>query len=259
MDKSVLILSDFVGFGDVAMGAARSVLTAMGYHVFCLPTAVFSNTFNYGCTEALDTTEYMARCVSGWEKLGFSFDAVLVGYLAGDAQAAWVAEQCRIWQGRGAVIVLDPIFADDGKLYRGITEDRLTFLRQMLPVTDYVLPNATEAAFLSGLSDGADAAHALRRLGARHVIITGAVLDGSHAVLLSGQEGDTVLPFDPIPGKWNGTGDSFAALFVGYLLDGLAFPDAVRHAMDRTAAFIRSTARDGWQGTGLPLERYFPV
>lgn len=58
---NILILSDFVGCGNVAMGVARSVLTHMGHNALCLPTALISNTWNLGAPAVLDTTGLPAR------------------------------------------------------------------------------------------------------------------------------------------------------------------------------------------------------
>ena len=64
MEKHILILTDFVGYGNVAMATARAVLTRMGHRVYCLPTALISNTWNFGSCAQLDTTEYLK---TSWE------------------------------------------------------------------------------------------------------------------------------------------------------------------------------------------------
>lgn len=259
MSKKVLVLSDFVGFGNVAVSTARSVLTAMGCDVFCLPTAVFSNTFNLGAFAALDTTDYLRRAVSVWEELGFSFDAVLVGYLADPEQAAWVAEQCRRWQERGAVIFFDPIFADNGRLYNGIGGAHMEFLREMMLLSDVFLPNATEAQLLAGVEYRevlADPEALLSRLGGRAAVITGAKTEAGSAVLLR-EEAVRIFPYEPIPGSFSGAGDLFSAILVGEAMQAKAMPEAISCAMEKTAQIIRRASQDGWNGTGLPTERYF--
>ena len=61
---NILILSDFVGCGNVAMGVARSVLTHMGHNALCLPTALISNTWNLGAPAVLDTTAYLQEAIA---------------------------------------------------------------------------------------------------------------------------------------------------------------------------------------------------
>ena len=136
---NILILSDFVGCGNVAMGVARSVLTHMGHNALCLPTALISNTWNLGAPAVLDTTAYLQEALAAWERLGIQPEGVLLGYLADEAQTVFIEEQCRRWREKGIKIFLDPIFADNGKLYRGITAARIAFLKRLLPHIDYVL------------------------------------------------------------------------------------------------------------------------
>ena len=133
---NILILSDFVGCGNVAMGVARSVLTHMGHNALCLPTALISNTWNLGAPAVLDTTAYLQEALAAWERLGIQPEGVLLGYLADEAQTVFIEEQCRRWREKGIKIFLDPIFADNGKLYRGITAARIAFLKRLLPPLD---------------------------------------------------------------------------------------------------------------------------
>ena len=87
---NILILSDFVGCGNVAMGVARSVLTHMGHNALCLPTALISNTWNLGAPAVLDTTAYLQEALAAWERLGIQPEGVLLGYLADEAQTVFI-------------------------------------------------------------------------------------------------------------------------------------------------------------------------
>ena len=122
---SVLILSDFVGSADVAMAVSRAVLTRMGHRALCLPTALISNIWSQGEPAQLDTTDYLRAALDTWERRGLRPEGVLISYLAGQAQAAFVAEKCGSWREQGVKIFLDPVFADNGHLYRGIGPERL--------------------------------------------------------------------------------------------------------------------------------------
>ena len=51
----VLLLNDLPGYGKVALSGMIPVLTHMGYRVSHIPTALISNTLNYGKFEILDT------------------------------------------------------------------------------------------------------------------------------------------------------------------------------------------------------------
>ena len=206
---NILILSDFVGCGNVAMGVARSVLTHMGHNALCLPTALISNTWNLGAPAVLDTTAYLQEA-------------------------------------------LDPIFADNGKLYRGITAARIAFLKGLLPHIDYVLPNATEAQFLTGEADPMAAARALVQLGADCAVLTG--VEDSAVVLAQG-DGVCRLDYSPVPGHYSGAGDSFTALFTGNILNGNPPAKSARLAADTLCQWIDRYRQRPAPITGLPVER----
>lgn len=253
MEKHVLILSDFVGFGNVAMATSRAVLTKLGCTALCLPTALISNTWNFGAVAQLDTTEYLKASLENFAHLGFRLDAVLIGYIADEDQAQWLGQQCRKWHQDGIPVFLDPIFADNGKLYRGITWQRLDFLRQLLPYVDYALPNVTEARFLTGCENPMEA---LAALGSANALITGVTQDEESAVLLKTGGACTALPYDPIPGNYSGAGDAFTALFLGKMLLGSTSTEAAQYAITTTRRWILQSKADNWRGMGLPVERY---
>lgn len=253
MEKHVLILSDFVGYGNVAMATSRAVLTKMGCTVFCLPTALISNTWNFGSCATLDTTDYLRRALANWEQLGFPLDAVLIGYIADEAQAEFLAEQCKKWQEQGIQVYLDPIFADNGKLYRGITEKQVSFLRALLPLMDCVFPNETESCFLAGAETPVQALSVLGQMTAGNVVITGA---GSAVLLWDGQAEQT-LPYTPVPGSFSGAGDAFTAVCLGGILAGKSLRESAQTAIETTKVWIERSQAENWQAMGLPVERYF--
>ena len=76
MNKKILLINDLAGYGKVALSAMIPVLSHMKYETYNLPTAIVSNTFDYGKFDILDTTEYMKNTLNVWEQLGFTFDAI---------------------------------------------------------------------------------------------------------------------------------------------------------------------------------------
>ena len=182
---------------------------------------------------------------------------VLLGYIADENQAAFLAEQCESWHRAGVPIFLDPIFADNGKLYRGITQERLDFLKNLLRQVDFVLPNLTEAQFLTGEADPCRALRGLMELGARGAAITGVPLGEENAVLLAlGAETET-LPYTPIPGNFSGAGDAFTALFTGGILSGKSPRESAQTAIRTTKQWIQQSLTTPSAIIGLPVERYF--
>lgn len=72
--KNVLIINDMPGYGKVALAAMLPVLSTLGHSVYNLPTALVSNTLDYGKFTILDTTDYMTKAIAVWKELGFRFD-----------------------------------------------------------------------------------------------------------------------------------------------------------------------------------------
>lgn len=64
------------GYGKVALSVMFPILPHMGYSVYNLPTALVSNTLDYGEFEILETTNYMKNTIDVWEHLKFSFGCI---------------------------------------------------------------------------------------------------------------------------------------------------------------------------------------
>lgn len=78
--KRILLINDMAGYGKVALAAMIPILSSARHQVFNLPTALVSNTLDYGTFDILETTGYMRGGIDAWEKLGFEFDAVATGF-----------------------------------------------------------------------------------------------------------------------------------------------------------------------------------
>ena len=81
MSKQILLINDMAGYGKVALSAMIPVLSHMRHHIYNLPTALVSNTLDYGKFDILETTDYMEHTMKIWDELGFSFDAVYTGFI----------------------------------------------------------------------------------------------------------------------------------------------------------------------------------
>ena len=74
--SKLLLINDLAGYGKVALSAMIPILSHMQYEVCSLPTALVSNTLDYGKFEILETTDYMKNTLQVWDALSFQFDAV---------------------------------------------------------------------------------------------------------------------------------------------------------------------------------------
>lgn len=270
MDKQVLLVNDLAGYGKVALSAMIPVLSHMGHHIYNLPTALVSNTLDYGKFDILETTDYMRNTIRVWKELGFCFDAVSTGFIVSDVQAKMVADFCREQRENKAVIFVDPIMGDDGKLYNGITEQTVAHMRELVGVSDYIVPNYTEAAYLADMAykpEGMTMEEAdrliqrLRKTGAGSIIITSARVEGQDVVIVydRGSKERDLLPFTHIPVRFPGTGDIFSAVFMGKVLEGDTLTDSVQKAMDTVKTLIDRNKGNEDKFKGIPVEACLEV
>ena len=267
MSKKILLVNDLAGYGKVALSAMIPVLSHMGCETFNLPTALVSNTLDYGKFEILDTSEYMKRTLAVWTELGFAFDAVSTGFIVSKEQTELLTEFCKDRAEKGSIIFTDPIMGDEGVLYNGISEDTVALMRKLIGVADYIVPNYTEASYLAGAAYQEDGAseeeyHAiidrLRKLGAKSVVITSAKVKDASVKSVIGYDHKEKeyfkIDFDEIPVRFPGTGDIFSAVFIGKIMSGSSLFEATKQAMNTVRNMIAQNVDNVDKYKGIPIE-----
>lgn len=263
----VLLINDIAGYSKISLGAMIPIMSHMGFGIHNLPTAVVSNTLDYGKFEILETTEYMKGALKVWKELGFTFDAICTGMIFSEEQVKVVADYCHEQRERGVRIFVDPIMGDNGALYNGVSDETVGYMRKICSVADIIMPNFTEAAFLAdGHFDKAEVTtqeanrlvDGLRNLGSKSVVITSITVDGQTCVY--GYDDDKQdyfkIPFDYIPVHVPGTGDIFSALLVGGVLKGRDLQVSTAYAMDTLRRLILLNKDNADLTSGIPIEKY---
>ena len=176
------------GVGKIALSAMIPILSAKGIDVASLPTALVSNTLDFGKFDILDTTDYMEKTVDIWHELGFHFDCISTGFMVNPRQIDIVEKLINNQAKENLLVVVDPIMGDEGKLYNGMTENNVAIMRKLSSYADILIPNFTEACFLTNhfyeeetlsKEQAADLLTRVRKLGARSVVITSASVEGN--------------------------------------------------------------------------------
>lgn len=275
--KQILLINDVVGYSHVGMVAMLPILTYLGHPTYNLPTALVSNTLDYGKFNVLETTEYMRGALPVWHQLGFHFDAVCTGLMFSEEQACLVADYCKQLHAEGTTIFVDPIMGDAGRLYNGMTERQVELMRDMVSVADLTFPNYTEACYLTDTPYSADgmtweeACQMLDRLvelGAKSAVITSARIDGHSCVVgrrsnepLSGFQQDLSdglyfrLDYEEIPVLFHGTGDIFSAVLIGHLMKGEPLKESTQTAMTVVSRLIERNRDLPDKCRGIPIEQ----
>jgi len=257
--KRILTMQDLSCVGQCSLTVAMPVLSALGVEACILPTAVLSNHTMFTSWSYLDLTAEIKNIYTHWKANGFKFDAFLLGYL-GKKQLMDIAEECfDNFSAEGAPVIIDPAFGDNGKLYPGFDAAYVKAMAKLLRRADIILPNITEAAFLTGLEyrDVYDKNYVDRIVkalsGITHgtIIITGIELDGKIGEIICNNGKSEYVLLEKLPQRKHGTGDIFAAAFAAQYLNGNSLAESCRFAGKFVADCLRSTEEGHFYGVNF--------
>ncbi len=247
---------DLSGFGRCSITVALPILSAMGVQVSCLPTAVLStHTGGFKGYTFRDLTEDMSPYFHHWEKEGFAFDALYTGYLGSLEQLDIVQEFFDAFQTDKNLTLVDPVMGDHGVLYSRFDDRMVQGIRALCKRADVIVPNMTEAAFLTGMPycpDMRDEAQIrdlcarLMELGAKKVVLTGIRPREGHlgAACFDGKQLHLYAP-PHVPKQYDGTGDVFASVLLGGVLQGLPLESSMELAADFTRLCVECSLQNG--------------
>ena len=252
-------MQDLSCVGQCSLTVALPILSAYGIETCVLPTAILSNHTMFKSWSYLDLTAECKNIFREWENNGISFDAFLLGYL-GKKELMDVAEQCfDRFSSAGAEIIIDPVFGDNGKLYGGFDLEYVAAMRNLLRRADVILPNVTEACFLTQTEyreeyDGCfiqELESKLEKITDGKIIITGIEIGGEIGESIGGKKRGELLWHELLPVKKHGTGDIFASVFTANYLGGKGVHEACNRAAAFVADCIRNTDPDHFYGVNF--------
>ena len=266
----ILLLSDFPSYGTVALKMAAAILGKLHYDVFSLPTALVSNTLNYGKAEILDTTEYLFHSLSVWKELGFSFSALFIGFVLGNAQVNQIYQFAKEEKEKGSYIFFDPIMADHGKLYNGLQKKDIESRKQLMQVADCIFPNKTEAYLLADLNivpdsftlhEAKELVYSLVEKGAKSICITSMKIDEIPCIFLyeESTKGFHTPPYTERNLNLGGTGDLFSSLFIGKYLQVKNFLSAGEWTLQKINSILDAFQEKNHGEKTIPIEEYLPI
>lgn len=255
----VASVQDLSGFGRCSLSAAIPILSAMGMQVCPLPTALLSNHTGYPSYFFEDFTEQMQAYADEWSKLDLQFDAICTGFLGNEKQVEILHRFIERFRRDDTLVLIDPAMADHGERYATCTPALCDEMKRLVALGTVVTPNVTEACLLTDTDYhellGLDAdtyfgrvseiGRKLVSLGAKQVVITGAIADGRvhNVVLEDSNDSPIILSSKLVTPCYAGTGDVFASVVCGRLVRGDSLQDAVAFAGDfvsNVTAFTKS-------------------
>ena len=254
----VAAIHDMSGFGRCSLTVAIPILSAMGIQCCPLPTTFLStHTGGFEGFTFLDMTDELPKVAAHWKSLGLGFQAVYSGFLGSERQIAIVEDFLREFRGSDTVAVIDPVMGDHGEVYQTYTPAMCAGMARLAELADVITPNLTETALLLGIPYGelpvgeAGCREIVERLsldGRRSVVLTGASTapELTGAMCFDARTGRTeAVQTRRVPQEFHGTGDVFASVLTGALVQGASLPDAARQAVDFVRACAERTDRAG--------------
>lgn len=258
--KKVLTIQDISCVGQCSLTVALPVISACGVETCVLPSAVLStHTGGFSGFTFRDLTDDMPSIKDHWVKEGISYDAIYTGYLGSTKQIDYVADIFDAVLSDGGLKIVDPAMADNGKLYVGFDDAFVEAMKVLCGKADYVLPNLTEACFLTGTEyktnyDRAYIDEILKKLsalGCKNIIFTGVTYSPETTGVVVYEDGNySYYEHAKMPNSCHGTGDIYASAFTGALMRGKSAYEAAKIAADYVLECIKATAEEvnHWYG-----------
>lgn len=271
--KRIVLINDLPGYGKVALAAMVPLLSRMGHYTCQVPTAVISNTLDMGKYRIQDMTEYMRDTFRIWDELGIEPDCICTGFVLSEEQVELIGEYIRTRSRVSKPLVMvDPIMADCGKLYNGVGKERIAAMKNLAAYSDVMVPNVTEASFLTGIRPGQEKGSreeirelvdGLHQISGKSVVITSAQMteDPRHYVCGYDHKRDRYfeIPYEYLPVRVAGSGDIFSAVMTGSLLAGKTLEESVEKAVRVLSRLIKENEGHLQEYKGILVEQYLEV
>ncbi len=254
MQKRVLTIQDISCIGRCSLTVALPILSAAGLETAILPTAVLStHTAGFSGYTFRDLTDDIQPIFDHWKATGFDIAALYSGYLGSFEQLRLVGEMFDYYKAKGAMVIVDPAMADNGKYYPAFDAAFGAGMAKLAAKADVVVPNLTEAAFMLGEDvclEGYDKAYIeglmarLAALGPTKVVLTGVSFEDGKlgAASYDAVSGEICYYFqNKIDGYFHGTGDVYASVMVGALMNGKTVHESAAIAVDFTVSSLKKT------------------
>jgi len=254
MTPRVIAIHDISGIGRCSLTVALPVLSAAGIECAVLPTAVLStHTGEFEGYTFRDLTEDILPVAQHWKSLDLKFDAIYTGYLGSYEQVELVKQVIALLADEDTLVVVDPVMADEGKLYPGFSEDYPAQMRTLCALADLVVPNLTEAALLLGCDynpkpDTDQVKDILKQLcektGSQSAVLTGVSLSPNTlgaATRNAAKPASSYAGAAKIEGMYHGSGDIFCSALLAAIMNGYTLEDSTKCAVDFVAECIQRT------------------
>ncbi len=253
--KRIVAIHDISCFGRCSLTVALPIISAAGIEVSVIPTAVLStHTGGFTGFTFRDLTDDIINIVDHWHTYDLKFDGIYTGYLGSFAQIELMKQLFERLKSEKTLIFVDPVMADNGKLYPLFPADFPKGMKELCSKADMIIPNITEACFMldEPFYEGPYTKEYIETLmkklshdiGPKKVVLTGVYFDDVQlgAAVYDADSGLIEYAMaDRIEGYYHGTGDVFASAVMASVLADKTLKEAIAIAVDFTVKSIQRT------------------
>ena len=264
MTKKILTIQDISCYGQCSITVALPTLSAWGYETAILPSAVLStHTGGFKGFTVHDLSNEIPKIINHWKQEGIKYDVLYSGYLGEVQHIDLVIQIKKELLNKDGIFVLDPVMGDNGKLYPAFDENYVKALRRLVKEADIILPNLTEACFLTDskylekydeqyIKDIIDK---LLDNGAKKIVLTGiSYEEGMTGVVIYDENGYQYYKHEKIAKSYHGTGDVYASTFLGAYLNNNNIYKSAQVAASFVVKAIKNTIDDPDHRYGVKFE-----
>ena len=250
--KRIVTIQDISCVGKCSLTVALPIISAMGIETAVIPTAVLSTHTAFKNFTYRDLTGDLPKIAKHWKQEKFDFDGIYTGYLGSIEQIDMLKEFFKQFKTSNNFVFIDPVMADNGKLYAGFDEKFVKEMKELCKMADIIVPNLTEASYMLekeykenySEQEIKDMLIELSFLGPKYVVLTGVSFNENKLGVMSyNKETNKFFTYfkEKVPAKYHGTGDIFASTLVGAITNRNTLEEGLKVAVDYVWETINDT------------------
>lgn len=250
--KRIVTIQDISCVGKCSLTVALPIISAMGIETAVIPTVVLSTHTAFKNFTYRDLTGDLPKIAKHWKQEKFNFDGIYTGYLGSIEQIDILKEFFKQFKTPDNFIFIDPVMADNGKLYAGFDANFVKEMKKLCKMADIIVPNLTEASYMLekeykeiySEQEIKDILIESSNLGPKYVVLTGVSFkDNKLGVMSYNKETNEFFTYfkEKIPAKYHGTGDIFASTLVGAITNNNTLEEGLKIAVDYVWETINDT------------------
>lgn len=256
MNPKVLSIQSHVVSGYVGNKCAVFPLQLLGFEVDSINSVQFSNHTGYEHIKGQVLTDLdLGDLTDGLaaNHLDTGYTHLLTGYIGSKTFLERIVALVKHLKvvNKNLIYFCDPVMGDDGKMY--VPEELLPVYRELIiPLADIMTPNQYEVELLTGIKvncieDAWKAIDILHEMGCKTVVISSSQLADDKSLLclasstVGGSKQCVSIETPKLEGKFTGTGDLFASLFLAWMYKSNSLSIAIEKTVSTLQSVLKRT------------------